>query len=69
MGKDGRMKEVRRKVRLDAHGTPLARKVEIHTVDLECTSLLSCCHLSACVKLDCIMVCLWGMLTFGQVWH
>lgn len=29
MGKDGRMKEVRRRVQVDAHGNPLARKVHV----------------------------------------
>ena len=33
MGKDGRMKQVRRKVHVDADGTPLARKVDVQTVE------------------------------------
>lgn len=34
MGKDGRMRKVRRRVQVDAHATPLAKKVDIQTVDI-----------------------------------
>lgn len=34
MGKDGRMKKVRRRVQVDAHATPLAKKVDIQIVDI-----------------------------------
>ena len=43
-GKDGRMKEVRRKMRVDAHGNPVARKVHIQGVASEMSSPLPCCH-------------------------
>ena len=66
MGKDGRMKKVRRKVQVDSHGTPLARKVDIQIVASELNSVLPCCHVSAFVKCDCVMVCLWVHVDTGS---
>lgn len=47
MGKDGRMKKVRRRVQVDAHATPLAKKVDTQVVDIRHVLWLSLLLLSS----------------------